>query len=118
MPSEWFFSKALQILDEAPEIYAAADRMIEAADWIVWQMTGQERRNECSAGYKGMWIKGKGFPSPDFLRGLHPGFETVSQKLTAEFHPLGGARRNRDFLVRSQHDNPAAIEPALRSSFG
>ena len=25
--SEWFFSKALQILDEAPEIYAAADRL-------------------------------------------------------------------------------------------
>jgi L-ribulokinase len=87
--SEWFFSKALQIFDEAPEIYAAGDRLIEAADWIVWRMTGQERRNECAAGYKGMWIKGKGFPSSDFLRALHPGFETVSQKLVTEFHPLG-----------------------------
>jgi L-ribulokinase len=87
--SEWFFSKALQILNEAPEIYAAADRLIEAADWIVWRMTGRERRNECTAGYKGMWIKGKGFPSPDFLRALHPGFETVSQKLSTHFHPLG-----------------------------
>jgi L-ribulokinase len=87
--SEWFFSKALQILDEAPEIYAAADRLIEAADWIVWRMTGQERRNECAAGYKGMWIKGKGFPSPEFLRALHPGFETISQKLAVEFYPLG-----------------------------
>jgi len=29
--SEWFFSKALQILQEAPEVYAAADRFIEAA---------------------------------------------------------------------------------------
>jgi len=28
--SEWFFSKALQILDEAPRIYAAADRLLEA----------------------------------------------------------------------------------------
>src|SRR5688572_21931482 len=28
--SEWFFSKALQILQEAPEVYAAADRFIEA----------------------------------------------------------------------------------------
>src|SRR5882672_2402315 len=87
--SEWFFSKALQILDEAPEIYAAADRLIEAADWIVWRMTGQERRNECAAGYKGMWIKGKGFPSSDFLRALHPGFVTISQKLPDGFHPLG-----------------------------
>jgi L-ribulokinase len=87
--SEWFFSKALQILDEAPEIYAAADRLIEGADWIIWQMTGQERRSECTAGYKGMWIKGQGFPSPEFLRALQPGFETISQKLAASLHPLG-----------------------------
>jgi L-ribulokinase len=87
--SEWFFSKALQILDEAPEIYAAADRLIEGADWIVWQMTGQERRNECTAGYKGMWIKGQGFPAADFLRALEPGFETVSQKLADNLYPLG-----------------------------
>src|SRR5579859_5995286 len=87
--SEWFFSKALQILDEAPEIYAAAGRLIEGADWIVWQMTGQERRNECTAGYKGMWIKRQGFPSPDFLHALQPGFETIAQKLDACLHPLG-----------------------------
>src|SRR6266446_3286147 len=87
--SEWFFSKSLQILDEAPEIYAAADRLIEAADWIVWRMTGQERRNECTAGYKGMWIKGKGFPPADFLRALHPGLESIGGKLAAEYHTLG-----------------------------
>ena len=28
--SEWFFPKVWQILDEDPEIYAAADRIIEA----------------------------------------------------------------------------------------
>ena len=38
--SEWFFPKLWQTLDEAPEIYAAADRYIEAADWVVWQLTG------------------------------------------------------------------------------
>jgi len=31
--SEWFFSKALQILQEAPDVYAASERFIEAADW-------------------------------------------------------------------------------------
>jgi len=35
--SEWFFSKLLQVVDEAPAIYDAMDRFIEAADWIVWQ---------------------------------------------------------------------------------
>ena len=53
--SEWFFSKLLQVLDEAPKIYDATERFIESADWIVWQMTGEEKRNTCTAGYKGMW---------------------------------------------------------------
>ena len=88
--SEWFFSKVLQILDEAPEVYQAAERILEAADWIVWRMTGRERRNECTAGYKGMWIKGHGFPSKEFFRSLHPGLENVvEEKLTTEFFPLG-----------------------------
>src|SRR5205085_8912602 len=53
--SEWFFSKALQIVDEAPEIYAASGRLLEAADWVIWQLTGEEKRNMCTAGYKAMW---------------------------------------------------------------
>ena len=61
--SEWFFSKALQIVNEAPEIYQAADRLIEAADWVVWQLTGKETRNSCTAGYKAIWSKREGFPS-------------------------------------------------------
>ena len=40
--SEWLIPKIWQILDEAPEIYAAADRFIEAADWVVWRLTGVE----------------------------------------------------------------------------
>jgi L-ribulokinase len=49
------FSKAWQILDEALEVYEAADRLLEAADWVVWQLTGRETRNACTAGYKAIW---------------------------------------------------------------
>jgi L-ribulokinase len=87
--SEWFFSKLLQILDEAPALYQASERFIEAADWIVWQLTGEENRNTCAAGYKAMWVKGRGFPSPEFFRAVKPGFETALDKLTADYHPLG-----------------------------
>ncbi len=88
--SEWFFSKVLQVLDEAPEVYAAADRFIEGADWIVWQLTGEEKRNSCTAGYKAMWVKGKGFPASDFFRALHPWLENVvEEKLATEYYPLG-----------------------------
>ncbi len=75
--SEWFFAKALQILEEAPEVYAAADRLIEAADWVVWRLTGVETRNACTAGYKAMWNKRDGFPAPAFFSALDPRFANV-----------------------------------------
>jgi L-ribulokinase len=88
--SEWFFSKVLQVLNEDAEIYDAADRFIEGADWIVWQLTGEEKRNTCTAGYKAMWIKGTGFPSEEFFATLHPRLETVIEtKVGTDFYPLG-----------------------------
>jgi len=88
--SEWFFPKAWQILDEAPDIYAAADRLLEAADWVVWQLTGEEKRNECTAGYKAMWSKRDGFPPNEFFKALDPGLERiVDDKMSRTLYPLG-----------------------------
>jgi len=88
--SEWFFAKALQILDEAPEIYAAADRLIEAADWVVWQLTGVERRNSCTAGYKAMWSKREGYPPDAFFRELDPRLEKIiDEKMARTIYPIG-----------------------------
>lgn len=88
--SEWFFSKALQIVNEAPEIYSAADRLIEAADWVVWQLTGTETRNSCTAGYKALWSKENGFPSTDYFASLHPALATVIEdKLSTDITPVG-----------------------------
>ena len=90
--SEWFFPKALQILREAPEIYAAADRLIEAADWIVWQLTGVETRNSCTAGYKALWSADAGFPDAAFFAALDPRFErVVDDKMSRSISPLGAA---------------------------
>lgn len=89
--SEWLIPKIWQILDEAPEIYAAADRFIEAADWINLQLTGEERRNSCTAGYKAIWNKRMGYPSKDFLKALDPRLENlVEDKLSADIYPIGG----------------------------
>ncbi|HEX5695754.1 MAG TPA: ribulokinase [Acidimicrobiia bacterium] len=88
--SEWFFAKSLQILDEAPEVYARADRLIEAADWVVWQLTGQETRNSCTAGYKALWSKGEGFPDRDFFAALAPGFaDVVDEKMSRQISSQG-----------------------------
>jgi L-ribulokinase len=88
--SEWFFSKALQILDEAPEVYARAERLIEAADWIVWQLTGVESRNSCTAGYKALWSKRDGFPDEAYFAALDPRFaRVVDDKMSHRVVPIG-----------------------------
>jgi L-ribulokinase len=88
--SEWFFSKALQILDEAPEIYDRAARLIEAADWVVWQLTGEETRNSCTAGYKALWSKRDGFPSDAFFGALDPRFaRVVDEKMSRRVVSIG-----------------------------
>ena len=88
--SEWFFPKAWQILDEAPEVYQAADRLLEAADWVVWQLTGEEKRNACTAGYKAIWSKREGFPPNEFFKALDPRMEhIVDEKMSRDIYPLG-----------------------------
>lgn len=88
--SEWFFSKALQILNDAPDVYAAADRLIEAADWVIWQLTGVETRNSCTAGYKAIWSKREGFPKDEYFASLHPQLATIIEdKMSRNIQPIG-----------------------------
>lgn len=88
--SEWAVAKVMQIVNEAPEIYDEMDRFIEAADWVTWQLTGIEKRQICTAGYKGIWNKRDGYPSEEFFRVLHPKLENyVEDKLSSELLPLG-----------------------------
>jgi L-ribulokinase len=87
--SEWQFAKALQLLEEDPEMYRQADRWIEAADWIIWQLTGAETRNACTAGYKGIRQDGH-YPSREFLAALDPRFAGfAADKLEHPILPLG-----------------------------
>ncbi len=51
--SEWEYAKALQLVEEDPEIFERMDHWVEAADWIVWQLCGTYVRNACTAGLQG-----------------------------------------------------------------
>ncbi|MER6064975.1 ribulokinase [Streptomyces sp. NPDC001792] len=87
--SEWEFAKALQVLEEDPEIYHRTERWLEAADWIVWRLCGTYVRNACTAGYKGQYQDGA-YPSPDHLAALHPDFAGfVTDKLDQPIGQLG-----------------------------
>lgn len=89
--SEWMLPKVMQILDEAPEVYDAADYIMEAGDWLNMMLTGEVRRSSCMAGYKGMWHKQDGYPAKDFLAQLDPKLENLAEnKLRGQVCPLGG----------------------------
>ncbi len=87
---EWFFPKVWEIYDESANIYHAADKLIEASDWVVWQLTGIESRNICAVGYKALWSKSEGFPLETFFSALDPNLaNVVEEKMSLEITPLG-----------------------------
>ncbi|MBT2757370.1 ribulokinase [Mesobacillus foraminis] len=88
--SEWMIPKVWQILNEAPEIYEAADQIVEATDWVTSQLTGDLKRNSCTAGYKAIWNKQEGYPSKEFFKALDPRLENVVEdKLSNDIYSIG-----------------------------
>ena len=87
MSSEWVVPKAMQILHEDEEIYHEMDRLMEGGDWIVLQLTGEEKRSLCQAGYKACWSKKDGYPSNEFFKALDPRMEHfVDEKLSRDIY--------------------------------
>jgi L-ribulokinase len=89
--SEWEIAKALQVLEEDPEVWAATRHWVEAADWIVWQMSGVYLRNACTAGYKGQFVDGS-YPSSSYFADLNPAFADFAEtRLDTPIGQLGAA---------------------------
>jgi L-ribulokinase len=111
--AEWEFAKALQLLEEDPEIYRHADRWIEAADWIIWQLAGLETRNVCTAGYKGIYQDGR-YPSREFLAALHPDFAGfAADKLARSVSALGSRAGPLTAQAAAWTGLPAGIAVAI-----
>ena len=91
LSSEWMYAKSLQILEEAPAVYNAAARLIEGADWVVWQMTGEEKRNACTAGYKAAFEPKTGeYPPREFFAAVNKKWAgLVDDKLSLDIHAQG-----------------------------
>ena len=86
--SEWEFAKALQVLDEDPDMYERTDLWVEASDWIIWQLSGRYVRNVCATGYKAIYQDGH-YPSEDYLRALDDRFGDFLAKLDGPLGQLG-----------------------------
>lgn len=88
--SELMLPKILQIVEEAPEVYQAADQILEAGDWLTQCMTGSKRRSADLAGYKAMWNLETGYPPKDFLEELNPMLkDLVAEKLSEDIALAG-----------------------------
>lgn len=53
--SEWMLPKMLETKEKQPQIYEKTAYFLEAADWLVWLLTGSRVRSACFAGFKGQW---------------------------------------------------------------
>ena len=94
---EWLLAKAAQLAEKAPRLWSAADRFIEAGDWLVWQLTGQENRSLGFAAYKAQYQPGIGYPR-DVVPGLLEKLSepkpigTAAGSLTAEWRERTGIK--------------------------
>ncbi|MDT3767066.1 ribulokinase [Gleimia hominis] len=89
LSSEMLMPKALETLEKAPEVYEAADQIVNALDWFTWMLTGNLTYAAGDSGYKRMYQDGR-YPTEKFLARLNPKFQKVfSQKMSAEVLPLG-----------------------------
>jgi len=107
--AEWEFAKGLELLRGDPDLYAAMDRWVEAADWITWQLCGTYVRNACSAGYKGILQDGA-YPSREFLAALDPAFAGfVDDKLAQPLGRLGARAGDLTPVMATRLGLPAGI---------
>ena len=91
---EFMFPKILQILREDEDVYNKTFRFVEAADWIVWQLTGKETHSVCTTGFKAMWSEEDGYPDRKFFKMLDARMENVigekvSENITKLSKPAG-----------------------------
>jgi L-ribulokinase len=99
--SEWYFPKLIEIWLEDRALYDASAAFVEVADWVVWHLSGRERRSACPAAYKALWSPVDGIPSTAYFEAAYNGFSHPAAKLGTEFLPLGsGAGPLRPELAR------------------
>jgi L-ribulokinase len=111
--SEWEFAKGLQLLEEDPEVYHRMDRWTEAADWIIWRLTGNYVRNACTAGYKGIYQDGH-YPGARFLTALNPAFASfTADKIAGPIGQLGDAAGTLSAEAAAWTGLPAGIAVAV-----
>jgi L-ribulokinase len=88
--SEWFWAKAVHVLEIDPAVAEAAVTIVEHCDWIPAVLTGTTelarlKRSRCAAGHKALWHEEfGGYPLDAFLAKLHPRLPALKRTLGTE----------------------------------
>lgn len=84
---EFLLAKATELAVKAPQVYENAALIMEAADWLVWLLTGNLVRSLSMAGCTGYYREG--FPIEDFFEEAYPQAKGIRFKLAGCMLPLG-----------------------------
>ena len=88
--SEWFWAKAMHVLDADAAVADAAATLVEHCDWIPAVLTGTTdlarwKRSRCAAGHKALWhAEFGGYPSDAFLAKLNPRLPALKKTFGSE----------------------------------
>jgi L-ribulokinase len=88
--SEWFWAKALKLVENGSKAAARARTIVEHCDWMPALLTGTKdlgsyKRSRCAAGHKAMWhASWGGYPSGAFLDRLNPRLSELAASLGTE----------------------------------
>lgn len=88
MSAEWLLPKAAYVLNNDPELYYDMDKFIEIGDWLVWRLTGTEKRSSSQASFTSVWSPDQGFVEPSILKQVDKRLENfTNEKLTQNWYP-------------------------------
>jgi FGGY-family pentulose kinase len=85
---EWMLPKALWLKRNEPDVYAAADRLVECTDWFMFRLTGEWTLSLNHVTVKWNYARPDGGWSADLLRRV--GLDDLLAKWPPRIVPLGG----------------------------
>ena len=110
--AQWMTPKAMQILEEAPELYRRAEVLLEVSDWLVWRLTGRLTRSSCFAGFKSFYRPERGYLPRALLERLDPRLADLPEKLRgpvrAPWQAAGGLTEEWAGKLRLRPGTPVA----------
>ncbi|MBQ4563771.1 MAG: ribulokinase [Lachnospiraceae bacterium] len=89
LSGELFMPKAVELAVNDPEVFSRTYNLIEAADWMVFKLTGEMTRSVALAGCNSLYRQDTGYPSKEYFKAVYSEAEHVPDKLVGRIVPLG-----------------------------